>query len=345
LHNSLGGVLLAAGQAPAALAAYATATSLNPQSAQAWVNRGLAAEAAGDLPAAQACLEEAVRLDPGSAKAWNALGGVLRAQNEDEAARQAFQMAVARAPGNAKAQINLGLSLLSEGQLAQARQAFQTARSLGADDPDLAIGEALALHEAGESQAALDSLWRATRAQPAHLPTHQTLNKLLWEHGETHRYATSYEAAIEAGHAAPALWLAYGRALLQGNRPADALSLMDRATRLGLADDLGQQTIRAQALDQLGELAAARTLLERIANASPGLAPPQSALARHYLRAGEPELAASAAERGVAANRLDQLAWAYLATAMTNWFSRWRSIRRRETRILQRSTHVCCQRS
>ena len=69
------------------------AIALDPKSAQAWLNRGLARANAGDSAGALADLDRAVRLAPRSARAHYARGRVLRARGDTPRAQAEFDRA------------------------------------------------------------------------------------------------------------------------------------------------------------------------------------------------------------------------------------------------------------
>jgi tetratricopeptide (TPR) repeat protein len=99
-----------------ALRHFAAATRLDPASAAAWFNEGVALEATGDAAAATRRYEQAVRLSPDYSAAHNNLGTLLMKGGQLDAASRAYEQAVRANPGNAEARANLGLMRIGQGQ-------------------------------------------------------------------------------------------------------------------------------------------------------------------------------------------------------------------------------------
>jgi Flp pilus assembly protein TadD len=99
---------------------FAAVGRLQPQSAVARYNMGVAREAAGrNADAAQFYLE-AVQLDPNYSVAHNNLGNMRLEEGRVADARRHYQRAVESGPTNAEAHNNLGAVLLGSGDAAEA---------------------------------------------------------------------------------------------------------------------------------------------------------------------------------------------------------------------------------
>jgi tetratricopeptide (TPR) repeat protein len=115
LQNDTAQIYLSLGRPDRALAHFAAARQLAPESAASWFNEGVALEALGRVAEASAKYQEAVRLNPSYSPALNNSGALLLREGRVEDARAAFERAVAADPLNADAEANLGLAMIAAG--------------------------------------------------------------------------------------------------------------------------------------------------------------------------------------------------------------------------------------
>ena len=108
-----------------AVAQYARAVRLNPASALALVNQGIAQAAVGDTVNAVASWQQAMRVEPGEPLAPFNLGGVLLLRGRFAEATAAYRSAIALDPGLAPAHFNLARSLASAGSYEPALRAIR----------------------------------------------------------------------------------------------------------------------------------------------------------------------------------------------------------------------------
>jgi predicted O-linked N-acetylglucosamine transferase (SPINDLY family) len=118
---------LTASNFQAATSAYQRALELNPRSAEAAYNCGVAFHRQGQLDQAIACYKQAIRLVPGLAEAHFNLAHALSEVNRPEEAEAAYRATMRLQPQNAAAPYNLGLLYKSRGQYPQAVEAFNEA--------------------------------------------------------------------------------------------------------------------------------------------------------------------------------------------------------------------------
>jgi hypothetical protein len=95
---------------------WARIVELNPRSAPARVNLGLALERTGDASGAAAAFREAARIDPGLAAAHYNLGNSLRLQDRLDEAAASYGTALGLAPDHADTHRNLGVTLARLGR-------------------------------------------------------------------------------------------------------------------------------------------------------------------------------------------------------------------------------------
>ncbi|MCD9031705.1 tetratricopeptide repeat protein [Luteimonas sp. Y-2-2-4F] len=283
-------------------------------SAEAALQQGrLALQLRDPARAVEAC-RRALALAPDSAAAWLGLGRALRARGDWDAAAQALEEAVRRAPAHAPAWAALGAVHRLTGRVDEALRCLRRAEALGDDGPELLDALSGTLVDAGEPQAALDNARRLVARHPAHAGGHDTLARLLWEHGDEDPLA-GFRAAARAQPGNRPLWQAFARLLLSARRPEDALDATD-ALRQRHGDDPTLRWLRAEALDRLGRMEEAAAAFSAAHRALGGdNVAFLNAHARHLFRRGDWRRARDHAE---AATRLapdDQEAWSHLGTA------------------------------
>jgi tetratricopeptide (TPR) repeat protein len=176
LRNDAANLYLALGQPRDALRHFEVVVRLQPQSAPAHYNVGVALEASGRAADAAPHYEAALKLEPGYSLAHNNLGNLYLADGRLGEARREYERAVASGPNNAEAHNNLGAVMLASGDAAGAiphlRQAvelrpfypeahFNLARAYGSTGQfDPAIREATIARDQAEDAGKADLLAR-----------------------------------------------------------------------------------------------------------------------------------------------------------------------------------------
>jgi tetratricopeptide (TPR) repeat protein len=120
LRNDAASLYMELGLPELALRHFTAVSRLQPQSAVAHYNVGVALEASGRNAEAAREYEAALRLDPDYSVAHNNLGTLRLTEGRLEDARRQYEQAVASAPANAEAQNNFGATLLGSGDAAAA---------------------------------------------------------------------------------------------------------------------------------------------------------------------------------------------------------------------------------
>jgi Flp pilus assembly protein TadD len=137
--------------------------AINPQSAVAESDIGLALSMRGDSESAMRHYERAIAIDPRQSIAHNNLGMLLFARGDVDGSIAHFRAALDARPGYARAHANLGVALQKRGDLAAA--------------------------EAEEREA--------LRLQPESTEAHTDLGNVLLARGDVARAIAEYETAIE----------------------------------------------------------------------------------------------------------------------------------------------------
>lgn len=116
LHNDVAQIYLALGQPGRALTHFETVVRLDPDSATAVFNEGVALEALGRLGDAEAKYAAAIVLSPAYSPALNNAGALLLRSGRLAESRPMFLRAIEADPRNADAHANLGLAMIAAGE-------------------------------------------------------------------------------------------------------------------------------------------------------------------------------------------------------------------------------------
>jgi tetratricopeptide (TPR) repeat protein len=170
-HYVLGLAYLAAGLLEKAADCFATATKLQPDFADAWVNLGVARYRSGKILLAREAMRAALRADPGNVAAAGNLGAFLRLTGEIEAAETVLRGVIAANPNAATARINFAADLLQEDRAAEALELLDgTVPQAGEMYQQWALQRILALIRLGRMKAALEALEALGPVPPGLLP-------------------------------------------------------------------------------------------------------------------------------------------------------------------------------
>jgi tetratricopeptide (TPR) repeat protein len=186
-ESNLASELLRRGSPGEALAHARRAVELDPGSANAHYNRGLAARGTGNGGEARAGFLEARRLEPAyAADAALQLGTLLAESGDLEDALVLFEEAVAAEPGNARAHYNRGLALRLSGRLEEARAAYETSIRLAPEVPDAHHNLGAVLERLDLWHEAINAYRAALVADPEFVPSLERLAFVLARHGDPH---------------------------------------------------------------------------------------------------------------------------------------------------------------
>jgi excisionase family DNA binding protein len=165
-YNNRGVARYDQGDLPAAIADYDQAIARDPQYAAAYNNRGNAHRDQGDLPAAIADYNHAIALDPKYAAAYNNRGLARAAQGAPQAAIADYDQAIALDPKLAAAYNNRGVAHTAQGDFPAAITDYDQAIAL---DPKLAaayFNRGVAHGNQGDPQAAITDFDQAITLDP-----------------------------------------------------------------------------------------------------------------------------------------------------------------------------------
>lgn len=264
-------------------------------------------------------LQRAVVLQPGAVQAWHGLGNAARVLDDVETAETAFRKALALSPQLTAVWVNLGMTLRLQGRFDEALNCLQQAELLGHSGPELADTRNGVLADMARPEEAIRGARQLVLVHPEFAQGHETLARLLWEHG-VHLAPTEDPLAALCAAAARQpdhhdLWQRSINLLLSAKRGGEALSLIQQARQRIPAPPL-LDWYEAEALDSLGRHDQASS---RYSEAHRQLGNSHgeflNAYARHAFRTGRVELAQSCANAAIAHNSTNQEAWSHLGIA------------------------------
>jgi Flp pilus assembly protein TadD len=145
---------------------YVEAQHFNAERPESHANLGALHAARGEAGVARAEYEKALAIDRTFFPAAIALGEVMRADGDEAGAESILRQALAASPGQGALRHALGLSLVRQARLDEALAELAAAARQAPEDPRFAYVYAVALHDTGQPQQALDVLKDALARAP-----------------------------------------------------------------------------------------------------------------------------------------------------------------------------------
>jgi tetratricopeptide (TPR) repeat protein len=267
----LGLCKLRLGAAPEGLELLTRARALAPNSAWARLHHGLGLQAVGRYAEAAAAFRACLPLLPFDPAPPLNLATALLAQGDALGALRAARRAALRAPQMPQAHYTLGLARLACGAPASAAECFGRAVRLDRNFADAWVNLGIAQYRLGQVSRAKASMRAALRIVPYHRAATANLGGLLRLTGEAEAGERLLRAALAQAPDAPELRINLAAELLQDERTAEALALLDIPAPASSA--LRQQWLAQRAMAQLqsGDFAMARASLDVLGTPSPAL--------------------------------------------------------------------------
>ena len=148
------------------LVAYIEAQRANAERAEAQTNLGSLYGAMCDIDQAVAAFATALTLDPQYALAYINFAGFYRGRQQESNAERVLRKAIEHIPDNASVHHALGLALVRQNRMGEANEALQLAAELDADNPRYTYVYAVALNSAGDPNGAIAVLENALTSHP-----------------------------------------------------------------------------------------------------------------------------------------------------------------------------------
>jgi predicted O-linked N-acetylglucosamine transferase (SPINDLY family) len=191
--SNLGVALYSLGDAERARVCYLKALELNPNFANAHSNLGQALIALGRNADAAISLLKAVEIDPKLTDGWVNLGAALNAMGKHAAAAEASRHALDLDPKNLEAVLNLGNAFKLEGMLQEAAQCYRRVVALNPRDPRGYNNLGETLRDQGEPASAARAYEAALAVNPR---SPVAFSNLLYLHAFTREITPEGELAL-----------------------------------------------------------------------------------------------------------------------------------------------------
>jgi protein O-GlcNAc transferase len=206
---------------------------------------------------AEALLRQAIELAPEHARALNNLA-LLRGQAGDEAEARSLLERAAAAGGSAKTWANLGRARRRAGELDAAIEALGRATELDATSSPAWASLGEALEAAGRGAEAVVALERAVAVDPESAAAHNNLGLLVRRRGDRARGLAALARAASLDPMSAEIASNHGDALRHARRFGEARRELERAA--GLDDERHEPWLAlAMLLHHLGEVRTATT--------------------------------------------------------------------------------------
>jgi tetratricopeptide (TPR) repeat protein len=183
-HFNLANLLMAAGRTAEAVRHYERALAINPRDVDTLVNLGAAKLAERAFEEAGAHLRAALAIDPRHAHAHYNLGNALLLQEQTEPAIEHYQQSLAASPNNADARNNLGQAYLRLNRPNEAAAHFRQALAIDGNHANARLNLARALEAQGHKLEAAAEYRRAQAWFPPNSPQGQAIGQRLRELNE-----------------------------------------------------------------------------------------------------------------------------------------------------------------
>lgn len=260
-HINLGVALKEAGRIEEAMAAYQKAITLDPHNLQPYLNLGNRYKDAAMSKEAISYYKKAIEVDPADAEAYFRLGGVYRDQGETFAALSNYEMGLERRPDFAKGYADLGLLY----------------KSINRDED------------------AISAYLKAIAANPDFAEVYNNLG-LLYEKEDKEKAILMYQKALaikpDLGEAANNLGYLY----LELQRDSEAIPLFQKAVAVYPENPLPHNNL-GLAYFNLGQFKEATVWFQKAILVNPSFAPAFHNLSRLKLQLGEIDSALDYAEK------------------------------------------------
>lgn len=190
-----GNYYLGIGDYRRAVEAYETSVKLEPRGILSRVNMSIAYAGRGDLSKAESSLRKSLEMEPGNAAA-NFNMGLLKAEQQDlKGAEDYLKAALKTDPGMAQAAYNLCL-ITAKDRISEAVAYCKRAADLHPQDARYGYTLACCQQQNGDRKAAIGTLQKLIKNQPAHAESHLLLGSIHEEQGQDAQAEKVYKKAL-----------------------------------------------------------------------------------------------------------------------------------------------------
>lgn len=207
-----------------ALVAFEKAVQVQPDSAEAHYNLGLAHVNLKHAAQAEDHLRLALKYDPRLNAARMSLGTLLLDENRGADAEAEFRTVLAADETSVPTLDNLGLALSAERRYAAAIRYWKQALTLQPDSPEILLSLGAATYKNGDVEGAIALLKQLTTSHPGYKEAHFTLGNIMAHallYGDA---AKEYAAVVRLDPKDDGALLAYAKALSNSGSYQDAIA-------------------------------------------------------------------------------------------------------------------------
>jgi predicted Zn-dependent protease len=214
---SMGGALIATGDATQGLALIAAASKERADDPRGpfWTGFAAGANQPPDLSAAEQGYRDAIKRDPKFLPASLKLAALLQQQTKAEESLTVLRAAEEAGAPPSVLQLSWGEALIVAKEPRKAEEVFQKALESDPQSMSARLGVAAALEAQGKLADAKASLESSLKASPETLGLRERLAQVCLKLGEKDEALARYQEEIQAGHATPTLRLAVARLALE----------------------------------------------------------------------------------------------------------------------------------
>ena len=174
-----------------------THEKVDPQSAEAWSDKGSAFQDLGKYDEALKAYDKAIEIDPHYAEAWNNKGTALCSQGKHDEAIQAFDKAIELNPQFAASWSNKSAALYGQGKYGEALKACDKAIEINPQYASSWTKKGAALYGQGKFDEALKAYDKAIELNPQMAEAWGNKGAALYRQGKYDEALKAYDKAIE----------------------------------------------------------------------------------------------------------------------------------------------------
>lgn len=304
VYDAVGAWFAEHNQQDCALSAFQRATILEPNSAEAHFNLGVAELRLKQLSDAEQQLRLAIKANPGLTAARLSLGTLLLDADRPQEAEAIFRELLIADPISFEGLDNLGLALAAQRRYAAAVRAWQQALAIRPGSPDTVLSMATAMYKDGDGKASVAILVDLLKTHPEMKEAHLTLANIYAKQEQYVNAAGEYGIAVRLDPRDDIARLAWAKALSTSGAFQEATAPAEEYISRH-PEDADGHLVLGSVYRILGEFAKAERELAITVAAEPGNAHAEYELGSAYSRDGKLEKALSHLERAAALGPAD----------------------------------------
>src|ERR1017187_8057532 len=224
VYDAVGAWFAEQGNLKCAVAAFEEAVRLEPHSAEAHYDLGVALVRVKQLPAAAAEFRLTLRYKPDMTLAHNSLGSVLIDMEKPAEAAAEFREALKWDPNSVFALDHLAQQLASERRYAAAIRYWKQALALQPNSPEIVLSMGIAVYQSGDPNESIRILAALVKTHPDMQLAHFTLGNVSAREGRFREAADEYTEVVRLDPEDYVALLAKVKALVTVSAFQDALA-------------------------------------------------------------------------------------------------------------------------